>query len=197
MVWPAGFEPATPCSQSRCATELRHGQSAATLPAGPSRPRLAVFYGRPMTAMRSRGGRIAIGIVAILVALGAACGSDGDDADEKKAPRTSSTLILPDGGPDGGFTGPVAVAGYDSGTGALVVVRGGPPDTRIIVDEATAITVQGSDGPQPLPVAELAGWLAERQAGLPGDEKLVPMTVVAEGSGDELHLTSLAEVPPG
>ena len=46
VVWPAGFEPATPCSQSRCATELRHGQSAATLPAGPSRPRLTVFYGR-------------------------------------------------------------------------------------------------------------------------------------------------------
>jgi hypothetical protein len=95
----------------------------------------------------------------------------------------------------------VAVAGFDPDTGALVVVRGGPPDTRIIVDDMTAITVQGADGPEPLPVGELAGWLAERQAGLPGDEKVVPMTAVAvaegDGPADELHLSSLAEVPPG
>jgi hypothetical protein len=151
--------------------------------------------------MRSRGGRIAIGAVVLLVALGAGCGSDDDDADEKEVDRTSSTLIIPNGGPEDGFTGPVAVAGFDPDTGALVVVRGGPPDTRIIVDDMTAITVQGADGPEPLPVGELAGWLAERQAGLPGDEKVVPMTAVAvaegDGPADELHLSSLAEVPPG
>jgi hypothetical protein len=148
--------------------------------------------------MRSRGGWIAIGIVAVvLVTLGAACGSDGDDAAEKKVARTSSTLILPGGGPEGGFSGPVAVAGYDPGSGALVVVRGGPPDTRIIVDDKTAITVQGAEGPEPLPVGDLAPWLAMRQAALPDEEKLVAMTVVAEGDGDELHVSSLAEVPPG
>jgi hypothetical protein len=151
-----------------------------------------------MTAMRRRGGLVAVGIVAVvLVALGAACGSDGDDADEKKDPRTSSTLILPDGGPDRGFTGPVAVVGFDPGGGTLVVVRGGPPETRFVVDDKTAITVQGAEGPEPLPVDELAPWLTERQSGLPEGEKPVPMSVVAEGEGDQLRVTSLAEVPPG
>jgi hypothetical protein len=150
-----------------------------------------------MTAIRRPGGRIAIGLVAmLLVTIGVACGSDGDDAKDEKT-TTSSTLIIPEGGPEGGFTGPVAVAGYDPGTGALVVVRGGPPETRIIVDEETAITVQGAEGPEPLPVGDLAGWLAERQAGMPEGEKLVPMTVAAEGEGEVLHVSSLAEVPPG
>jgi hypothetical protein len=58
--------------------------------------------------------------------------------------------------------------------------------------------VQGAEGPEPLPVGELASWLAERQAGLPDGEKLVPMMAVADGDGGgELHVSSLAEVPPG
>lgn len=28
LVGPAGFEPAAPCSQSRCATKLRHGPTS-------------------------------------------------------------------------------------------------------------------------------------------------------------------------
>ncbi len=28
LVGPAGFEPATPCSQSRCATKLRYGPTS-------------------------------------------------------------------------------------------------------------------------------------------------------------------------
>lgn len=30
LVGPAGFEPAAPCSQSRCATKLRYGPTAPT-----------------------------------------------------------------------------------------------------------------------------------------------------------------------
>ena len=33
MVGPAGFEPTTLCSQSRCATKLRYGPTLPTLPA--------------------------------------------------------------------------------------------------------------------------------------------------------------------
>src|SRR5690242_4512482 len=37
MVGETGFEPATLCSQSRCATRLRHSPTCRALPAGPSR----------------------------------------------------------------------------------------------------------------------------------------------------------------
>ncbi len=35
MVGPAGFEPAAPCSQSRCATKLRYGPTPDIRPDGP------------------------------------------------------------------------------------------------------------------------------------------------------------------
>jgi hypothetical protein len=38
LVWPVGFEPTTPASQTRCATKLRYGQSAATVPGAPRPP---------------------------------------------------------------------------------------------------------------------------------------------------------------
>jgi hypothetical protein len=143
-----------------------------------------------------------VALVALsVVLLSTACGSDGDDGKKKASgDRTSSTLILEEGGPKGGLSGPVAVAGFDPGTGALVVVRGAPPGpTEIIVDETSIITVQGPDGPQPLPVDELAPWIAERLAGLPDGTTEVPMTIEAEmvDDGSVLQVVSLTEIPPG
>jgi hypothetical protein len=92
------------------------------------------------------------------------------------------------------------VAGFDPSTGALVVVRGAPPGpTQILVDDASVVTVQGPDGPQPLPVAELSAWISERLAGLPEGSKEIPMSIEADvvGDGSVLRVVSLTEIPPG